>query len=282
MSDAIAGAGHAHHEHSKALAHHFETPAQQRESSKLGMWIFIMTEILFFGGLFVAYAVYRSSHPEIFIYAHRYLDKTLGGINTVVLIVSSLTMAMAVRAAQLGQRKLLIWMLSVTILCACGFLGIKAVEYEHKWKEGLLWGTKFQPHEHAIGPLNPGHKEFEEKHKANAVKLIAPAPADRSQIPVAAQGPPGLALDSGRHIEKAHAPERPANVHIFFGIYFAMTGLHGIHVIVGIGVIGALLRRAIAGDYGPDYFTPVDLVGLYWHIVDLIWIFLFPLLYLIH
>ncbi len=139
----------AHEAHPAHLHHHFETPRQQFESDKLGMWLFLVTEILLFGGLFCAYAVYRANHPEIFIYAHKYLDKTLGGINTLILISSSFTMAWAVRAAQLGQRRLLILLLALTLLGGFGFLGIKAVEYEHKWKSGLLWGARFNPREHA-------------------------------------------------------------------------------------------------------------------------------------
>ncbi|MBD3162103.1 MAG: cytochrome c oxidase subunit 3 family protein, partial [Candidatus Eisenbacteria bacterium] len=135
-------------QHDAHLAHHFETHQQQHESSKLGMWIFLSTEVLLFGGLFCAYAVYRANHPEIFQYAHHFLDKQLGGLNTLVLIASSFTMAWAVRAAQLGQRKKLIALLTFTLLCAFGFLGVKAIEYEHKWKHGLLWGKYYQPAEH--------------------------------------------------------------------------------------------------------------------------------------
>ena len=127
-------------EHSGHLAHHFETKEQQFDSSKLGMWLFLATEILLFGGLFCAYAVYRANHPEIFVYAHHFLSKTLGGVNTLVLICSSLTMALGVRAAQLGKQKQLITMLFLTLIFAFSFMVIKAVEYEHKWKHGLLWG----------------------------------------------------------------------------------------------------------------------------------------------
>ena len=274
---AASGAAHA-----PGVAHHFESAEQQRESGKLGMWIFLVTEILLFGGLFVAYAVYRSNHPEIFIYAHRYLDKVLGGINTVVLICSSLTMAWAVRAAQLGQKKLLVWLLAVTLGFGGCFLGIKGVEYEHKWKEGLLWGKRFNPQAHPVAGEHGAPPVAAEKNSVPPIALLAPAPADRSAIPPAAIGPRGLADDAAAHLAREHAPERPENVHIFFGIYFAMTGLHGLHVIAGMSLIAWILRRAVRGDFGPEYNTPVDLVGLYWHLVDLIWIFLFPLLYLIH
>lgn len=262
--------------HNPALAHHFATPEQQRESGKLGMWVFLVTEILLFGGLFVAYAVYRANHPEIFMYAHQFLDRTLGGINTVVLICSSLTMAWAVRAAQLGQRKQLVGLLVATLVFACGFLGIKAVEYEHKWKDGLLWGKNYRPSAEALAHVGGGGAA-----KAPDVKLLAPAPPDRSSIPVPPDGPAGLAKDTRGKI-RHEVVAKPENVHIFFGIYFVMTGLHGLHVLGGMAAIGWILARSLRGDFGPGYFTPVDLVGLYWHLVDLIWIFLFPLLYLIH
>jgi cytochrome c oxidase subunit 3 len=223
------------------VAHHFDNAKQQFESSKLGMWLFLATEVLLFGGLFCAYAVYRGNHPEIFVYAHQFLDKSLGAVNTLVLICSSLTMAWAVRAAQLGKQKQIVTMLVVTLICAFCFLGIKYVEYEHKWKHGLLWGEQYNP--------DAG------LHEAPAVE---------------AHGETG-----------DHSMPEPRNVQLFFSIYFVMTGLHGLHVIAGIGVIGWILLRARRGEFGPDYYTPVDLVGLYWHLVDLIWIYLFPLLYLI-
>ncbi|MEW6337965.1 MAG: cytochrome c oxidase subunit 3 family protein [Acidobacteriota bacterium] len=260
--------------HAQHLAHHFDSAEQQFESGKLGMWLFLATEILLFGGLFCAYAVYRANHPEIFVYAHRYLDKVMGGINTGVLIFSSLTMAWAVRAAQKGQQRALKWLLAVTIACGFVFLGIKFVEYQHKWKEGLLWGKRFAPHaEGATAVASP----------ASPPALAPPAGGgeEGTLLPQAAPGPAGLArADAGpaRH-ESAEAPK---NVQIFFGVYFTMTGLHGVHVIAGMVLLGAMLVRAVRGDFGPEYFTPVDLTGLYWHLVDLIWIFLFPLLYLIH
>ncbi len=268
----------AHEEHPPQLQHHFESVGQQFEAGKLGIWLFLATEILLFGGLFCAYAVYRANHPEIFEYAHTFLDKRLGGINTVVLLCSSLSMAWAVRAAQLGQQKLLRVLLALTILGGFGFMSIKYVEYKAKWEHGLLWGTKYSHHE-------------EEAHAAPAPAPPAPANAagsgaDRSVIPPAAKGPEGTVFEAeseeGAPSEHGERGPRPQNVQIFFGIYFLMTGLHGIHVLGGIGAIAWILRRSFRGDFGPQYFTPVDFVGLYWHLVDLIWIFLFPLLYLIH
>ncbi len=271
-----AGEQHPHGAERPAhLAHHFDTPRQQAESGKLGMWLFLSTEILLFGGLFCAYSVYRSNHPEIFIYAHRYLDKTLGAINTAVLICSSFTVAWAVRCAQRGKNRAVVVLLALTILCAFGFLGIKAVEYEHKWKEGLLWGKRYRPHaEQGVkAPVAP--------------PALAPAPApkvnpeEESTIALAPAGPGGLAGATAAGAGE-HAGEEPKNVQTFFSVYFAMTGLHGVHVIAGMVLLGIMLLRARRGEFGPDYFAPVDLAGLYWHLVDLIWIYLFPLLYLIH
>lgn len=257
------GHGGAHGGHDPHLGHHYASLAQQTDAAKLGMWLFLVTEILLFGGLFVAYAVYRSHHPEVFAYAHRFLDKTLGGLNTVVLICSSLTMAWAVRAAQLGNRRQLARLLAATLLLAAVFLGVKAVEYEAKWKHGLLWGARYQPVEHTAD-------------QAHSDSAHLGATGIGSHASVAGEAAVGL-------LDPAHDPgAAPRNVHLFFGIYFVMTGLHGIHVIAGMIVIGWLLRRTLRGEFADGYHTPVDLGGLYWHLVDLVWIYLFPLLYLIH
>ena len=282
--------------HPSYLAHHYDTPEQQYASGKLGMWLFLATEILLFAGLFCAYAIYRSHHPEIFLYAHQFLDKQLGGINTVVLITSSFTMAMAVRSAQLGQRSMTSLLLVLTLVGAVGFLGIKKIEYESKWKHGLLWGERYRPVEHGAAPAGehgatggdgaPGH---EMGLTAGSEPSTTPEPStssdsviERSARPSAAAPPPGLAHPAEEVADGGHAEESPKNVHLFFGIYFLMTGLHGVHVIAGMIAIGWALFRNVRGDFSSEYSTPVDLVGLYWHLVDLIWIFLFPLLYLIH
>ncbi len=291
------------------LAHHFDTPQQQFESGKLGMWMFLATEVLLFSGLFCVYAVYRASHPEVFEWAHRFLNVTLGGINTMVLITSSLAMAWAVRAAQLGQQRLLAICLSLTLLGGFSFLGIKYIEYKNKWEEGLLWAGKYKPTAEALEHLNAtGHGEAAElgvattdassaaghggavaSAPAAAVTASAPAPVvidgvkvEHSQIAPAPPGPQGMRL-----VERAGLlhlmPERaPRELWIFFSIYFLMTGLHALHVIAGLGAISWVLARSLKGQFGPAYYTPVDLVGLYWHLVDVVWIFLFPLLYLIH
>lgn len=228
----VAGDGHDAHGHHgpKWLAHHFDTPAQQFDTAKLGMWVFLGQELLFFSGLFVAYGVYRSWYPEMFRAASHQLDKIMGGTNTIVLLFSSFTAAMAVRSSQLGKQKATGRFLLVTIGCAFAFLVIKFFEYKHKFEAGLLPGRFFHPHlEHLA----------------------------------------------------ANSPPLPQNTGTFYGIYFMMTGVHGVHVIIGIGVLIWIYLRNKRGDFSKEYFTPVDIAALYWHLVDLVWIYLFPLLYLV-
>ena len=204
------------------VAHHFDSADQQFDAGRMGIWLFLVTEILLFGGMFCAFAVFRSWYFESFVEAHHHLDKVMGCINTLVLIGSSLTMALAVRAAQKSESSKVVLLLALTLLCAATFLCIKYVEYSHKFHEGLLPGRYF----HAEG--------FRTLHAG-----------------------------------------------VFFAIYFMMTGIHGLHVIVGMGLITWVLVRARRGDFSSRYYAPVEGVGLYWHLVDLIWIYLFPLLYLV-
>jgi cytochrome c oxidase subunit III len=230
--------------HPPFLAHHFDTPRQQFDAGKLGMWVFLMTEVLFFGGLFCAYAVYRAIHPEIFAYAHQFLDKNLGALNTAVLIASSFSIALAVRCAQCDHRRALVACLTLTLALSAVFLGVKYVEYKAKWEHGLLWASHYKP-SHSLLGLEHG----------------SPAPPGHAAL---TDSPP------------------PRDVGIFFSIYFTMTGLHGIHVIAGMGVMTWILVRAVKGEFSSQYYNPVDFTALYWHLVDLVWIYLFPLLYLIH
>jgi len=387
--------------HDPHVAHHFKDMTHQFEASKLGMWLFIATEFLLFGGLFCLYAVLRSTRPEMFQYGSQFLDTRWGAINTVILITSSLTMAFAVRFAQLGQRKRLVAALALTVLGGAGFMGIKYIEYSHKFEENLVWGlamyelpdkketssadVSFTPtasvsqriadaakgkelwtatcrschgvlgegiagqgkdirgSEFIAGksdadlvafikvgrmpfdPLNttgiqmpgrggnpllkdedladivaymrtfPGAPDAQQAVVAAAV-TETPVEEDfyipRSSVPPAADPPAGLiqtafpsdgTLEPTAHtLDPLRDPNHPANLHLFFGVYYLMTGLHGIHVLVGMFLISILAIRASFGAFGPRYFTPVDLTGLYWHVVDIIWIFLFPLLYLIH
>ncbi len=204
------------------LQHHFTDSEQQRESAKLGMWLFLLTEVLLFGGLFVAYGVFRAWYPDMFYNAHKQLDVLMGSVNTIVLITSSLTMALAIRFIQVDKKKVSVLFLVLTLLFAFTFLVIKYFEYSHKIELGQLPGNLYT----FTGVVGN-------------------------------------------------------NPHIFFSIYFAMTGLHGIHVLIGMLVIGWVLYRTRKGHFSSEYYTPVEMAGLYWHLVDLIWIFLFPLLYLI-
>lgn len=254
MSEAVAhGHDDAHGHHgSRFIQHHYDDAQHQFDSGKLGIWLFLVQEILFFSALFVAYIVYRTQHPEIFEYGSKYLDTTMGAINTAVLILSSFTAAYAVRAAQLGQKKILIGCLLVTTLCAFGFLTIKFFEYSGKIHHGTLYGAKFDPHVLPDGSPMPAE---------SAAAAQPAATGDEAVVDVSKRPPP--------------------NTNMFFTIYFAMTGLHGIHVLGGIVVFVWLLIRAIKGHFTPDYFGPIDYAALYWHLVDLIWIFLFPLFYLI-
>jgi cytochrome c oxidase subunit 3 len=273
-----------------SVDHHFENADQQYQSAKLGMWVFLATEILFFGGLFVAYSVYRANHPEVFVFGHHFLDKNLGALNTVILICSSLTAAWAVRAAQLKQIGMLKLMILLTMLFAFGFLGVKGVEYHNKWKHGLLWAGSYHPHVEHEEPvaLEPAGGIAESAAAASTVvdqAEVAPPEAatdpDRSAIAPAAEGPAGLAAPGSPAAEEADIEIEPANAQIYFSIYFLMTGLHGIHVLGGIGAFIWLLLCARRGYFDSGHFTRVDMVALYWHLVDLIWIYLFLLLYLI-
>jgi cytochrome c oxidase subunit 3 len=224
ISTTVEGHAHeaAHGHHDPNLQHHFATKEQQFDTTKIGMWLFLATEILMFGGLFAGFAYMQSRFPEAFFEAHKHLQVPLGTLNTIVLLISSFTMVMAVHKAATNKQKQLIAYLTITIVCACMFLVVKYFEYSHKFHDGLLPGRFFSNTE------DPTGHQF-----------------------------------------------------IFFSFYFMMTGLHGIHILLGIIVLLWLLRRAIRGDFTSSYYTPVDLVGLYWHLVDVIWIYLFPLLYLI-
>jgi len=295
MSSSASSASTTAHPPGTHLAHHFQTPAQQFEAAVQGMWLFLATEILLFGGLFCIYAVFRANNPEVFEYAHRYLSKSLGAINTVVLLCSSFTIAAGVRCAQLGRSRQSATLLGLTLLCGLVFLGIKYVEYQHKWKEGLLWGHHYRPEHEASTSLHAPPEAGTADTPTTASPLAdpdaplatapAPTPTD-PDAPSATFAPPALA-PPGLRGATAPLPEltgaqRVHNVQTFFGVYFLMTGLHALHVLVGLGLIVWVALRTLGGAFSPLYFTPVAMVALYWHLVDLIWIYLFPLLYLIH
>ena len=382
--------GHDHdHDHPAFLAHHFDTPEQQFDSGKLGIWLFLVTEVLFFSGMFCAYAIFRALRPEVFEGCSQFLNTKLGAINTGVLLFSSLTMAWAVRCSQLEQHKGLVGTLAATLSCAMIFLGVKSIEYSHKWGMGLLPAGLF-----AYDPSNPhptDHPNYlmyicipfaialagvllwlvvsagfgNKMHVAMAMPLtvvclcffvgvglgmvlesgdetaehidvhadpngLASAPVmleaekaaaeeaapaiaasgamvsvDESVLEILAGDASNTGVTSGLNaLEQQNAAAgtstitgdeavvgaittteidvmTPTTAGVFFSIYYCMTGIHAIHILAGIGVLVWLLVRAVRLDFNRQYFGPVDYVGLYWHLVDLIWIYLFPLLYLI-
>jgi len=222
----------AHEAPNPALRHHFADEQQQKNSASLGMWLFLVTEIMFFGGMFCAYLIYRLKYFNAFAAASQQLSIKLGAFNTAVLLVSSLTVVLAVKAAESGKRKLLVSYLVITVLLGLTFLGVKAVEYNEKFEKHHVPGASF--------------------HFAETFD------------------------DNGTHI-----PVSENNAQLFFAIYFAMTGMHALHMIIGCGLFGVLTVLAWKGHYSPGYYTPIENAGLYWHLVDIIWIYLFPLLYLI-
>lgn len=381
---------HGHdHDHPPFLAHHFDTPEQQFDSGKLGIWLFLVTEVLFFSGMFCAYAIFRALRPEVFEGCSQFLNTKLGAINTGVLLFSSLTMAWAVRCSQLEQHKGLVGTLAATLSCAMIFLGVKAIEYSHKFGMGLLpaglffydpsnphpaehppylayicapfalalvgvliWlvvsvatGNKFQvavakplsvvclcffvgvglgtvlesgdeSAEHVDDHADPDGLataevmlEVEKSAEAEAAPAIAASgamvPVDETVLEILATDPTNVGVVSGLNaLEQQTAAAgtstvtgdgkilgaitttevdvmTPTTAGVFFSIYYCMTGIHAIHILAGIGVLVWLLVRAVRQDFNRQYFGPVDYVGLYWHLVDLIWIYLFPLLYLI-
>jgi cytochrome c oxidase subunit 3 len=217
--------------HDPALRHHFASKEQQRDAASLGMWLFLGTEIMFFGGMFCAYLIYRYWYYNEFAAGSRSISIKWGTINTIVLICSSLTVALSVKAAQMGKRKLLIMLLLLTMIFGVAFLGIKGLEWYDKYEEHHIPGQSF-----------------------DASDIVREYP----QI----------------HINQQHEQ-------IYFSLYFAMTGLHALHMIIGLGIFVFLAFHAWKGTYGPEYYTPIEIGGLYWHFVDIVWIYLYPLLYLI-
>lgn len=397
--------------HEPHLAHHFESMEQQHDAGKLGMWLFLATEILLFGGLFCGYAVFRANHPALFVWGEQFMDEKLGVANTAILLISSMTIAMAITYIQRDQRRMAMVAIGVTFICGAMFMAIKSVEYGHKFEEKLLWGTGFYEMPEGghggggaasaaatpagAGDAKKGRQGWDstcrschgavgegvegqgmdiqssafvqdrddnellayikkgrlatdpnsvtgilmppkggnpllkdqdlldiiaylrtlqvpiadasepaaedETEPATAAAASEPAAAEpeqapavasnwlaQSSIPNAPAGPEGI---TDRYIEDVEYtvyqpvpqfdPNRPANAHLFFGLYFLMTGLHGIHVVVGMLVMLWLLWRLGRREFGPRYYAPIECGALYWHIVDVIWIFLFPLWYLI-
>jgi len=271
LSSTVAQAdhGHAHaHEHHPALQHHFDTMRQQKEAAVLGMWVFLLTEILFFGGLFVAYTVYRVWYFEAFAEASRRLNIFWGALNTAVLIISSLTMALAVRSAQTNNRKWTVNWLILTMILGCVFLGVKVVEYRDKFANYEVPGSSynFAYHEQHEGAIAGG------EHGAAS----AEAPASQ-----AAEGGHAQSAEAAAHHVKMSPEQLQRTTQLYFSLYFTMTGLHALHMIIGVGLMLVITWMAHKGKFDENYYTPVEMGGLYWHFVDIVWIFLFPLLYLV-
>ena len=245
---AEAEVGDSRHEahmggHPAYQRHHFETIDQQFDATNFAMWLFLLTEVMFFGGLFTAYLIYRNWYYPAFVAASHQLNVMWGTLNTAVLISSSFTMAMGVWCAEMRKKSGLVLCLVLTFILGLGFLGIKTIEYHEKWEK------------HHIPGLHYSLKSFLD-------------PASDSEIYEEYHDKP-MALDMARHTE------------LYFFFYFAMTGMHALHMIIGIGILGFMIFRAQAGAYTTGHVTFVENFGLYWHFVDIIWIFLFPLLYLI-
>lgn len=277
MSHSAAHDNHGH-DHPSHVAHHFRNNAQQIASGKLGMWTFLATEILMFGGLFCAYFVWRVHYPEAFEIGHQELNTFWGAFNTVVLITSSFTMAWAVRTAQLNKRVATTVLLGITLLGGLGFMCVKYVEYSEKYSHGLFPGAHmYGPHVHAHDHDDTVKPNVTlEKSAVPGSALVGPAKLTDTTF-----GDQAPVIDPDHH-DKAHFTHADyKKAWPFFSIYFMMTGLHGVHVLVGIGLILWIMIRSYRGEFSSEYNAPVDLIGLYWHLVDLIWIFLFPLLYLI-
>src|SRR5215212_1760424 len=228
----------------RSLQHHFENMEQQREAGTLGMWVFLVTEIMFFGGMFLAYTLYRTAYPASFASASNHLNITLGAFNTGVLILSSFTMALAVYFTQVGKGRPQVLCLVLTLLLGLTFLGVKGIEYYDKYEDRLIPGSLIPGHS-----FNPAVQEEGQAADHHKLHLL-----------------PGATVKQ---------------VELFCWIYFAMTGMHALHMIIGAGLLTYLLIFSLKGRYDPEYHSPVEVVGLYWHFVDIVWIFLFPLLYLL-
>ncbi len=223
-------------------AHHFDSVEHEFESSKFGVWVFLCTEILMFGGLFVGYILYSSKYPEIFKAGSKFLDWKLGAVNTIVLLLSSFTIALSIRNLQLGQKQAAIRNMIITLVCGLVFMGIKGYEYQHKFHLGLYPGKYFN--------YSPDLESTTVKASSKGGGVV-------------------------------HMDKLPENIGMYFAFYFIMTGIHGTHVLIGMALILWCLLRARKGEFGPEYYTPVEGSALFWHLVDLVWIYLFPLLYLI-
>jgi cytochrome c oxidase subunit 3 len=225
------------HEHPSFLRHHFETVAQQREAASFGMWLFLLTEIMFFGGLFCAYLIFRNWYYPAFVAGSHQMNLPLGTLNTAVLITSGFFMALGVWAAEVRKEKLLVWFLVLTTFFGLIFIVVKYFEWHEEWENSHVPGLKFSIQD-----------------------FVHPAKATETPL----------------------APDMAEKTQVYFFLYFAMTGMHALHMIIGIGLLSWLIWRARRGDFSTGHVAPIENFGLYWHFVDIVWLFLFPLLYLIN
>jgi cytochrome c oxidase subunit 3 len=302
---------HDHHYHPPGLQHQFEDMKQQEESVSIGMWAFLVQEIMFFGGLFTAYLVFRSRYPMAFAAGSNHLDAFWGGLNTLVLIVSSLTMALAVRSAQLGKRNAQVGFIIATMIFGAVFLGVKAIEYTKKYNEGIVpvaglnlktaktasthrnareLSTKTGDSQDPQESLNTGVSDSKTPNGEHSyynptgdflwthTELVTQAQQGNYLTETEKLAYFDINADGSRELNPNKFRDK---VRIFFFIYFVMTGLHALHMIIGLGVMAWLLWKAWMGTYTAEYYAPVEMSGLYWHFVDIVWIFLFPLLYLL-
>jgi cytochrome c oxidase subunit 3 len=289
---------HEHDYHQPGLQHQFEDMKQQQDSVTIGMWAFLVQEIMFFGGLFTAYLVYRSKYPMAFAAGSNHLDAFWGFVNTLVLIVSSLTMALTVYYAQKSNRNMQVAMIILTMFFGSVFLGVKYIEYSDKYNHGLVpfanWNKKTrqgETHKETVGFTLPFETKASAAGKEGAKKeYINPRgefqwdDEEGDKIILEARDK-GYLTDyektgyfTNGELDKNKVRDK---VRLFYWIYFTMTGLHALHMVVGLGIMLWLLVMAWRGTYSAEYYSPVEISGLYWHFVDIVWIFLFPLLYLL-
>jgi cytochrome c oxidase subunit III len=283
--------------HEPGLQHQFDDMSQQEESVSIGMWMFLVQEIMFFGGLFTAYLVFRSKYPMAFAAGSNHLDAFWGGLNTIVLIVSSLTMALTVYYSQKGNRNMQVILIVLTMIFGATFLGVKVVEYTDKYNHSLVpvsgWNKRTKADKHKTEALVlPFEKAVVASESSPTGEVHKPNPRGEFQIDVENDMKLPKMAEDGHFLTESEkigyysngvldADKFRDKVRIFFYLYFVMTGLHALHMIVGLGLMSWLLWTAFKGNYTPDYYMPVEMSGLYWHFVDIVWIFLFPLLYLL-
>jgi cytochrome c oxidase subunit III len=244
--------------HDPNLAHHFEDLGQQRSSATLGMWTFLGTEVMFFGGLIASYIIYRFTSPDVWGAASRELDVTIGTINTIVLLTSSLTMALAVHAGETGDRARQVRFLLITGALGLLFMSFKAYEYREEYEKHLLPGPGFRT-EHIHLPAEPAPASAGSRHAAESAVTMRTASE--------------LSATPAQFVE--------SRAQLFFVFYFFMTGLHMLHMVVGVGLVSWVVILARRGRFTPEYHVPLEMAGLYWHFIDIVWVFLYPLLYLV-